>query len=277
MPEGPEVKLIVDKLSKKLKNKTLTKIVVHNGKYTRFTNQFNNIINLLPLKIFNIDCKGKFIYFEFYDNDVVIFNTLGMSGSWFSSNEANKFSDNSRYSKKHNNIEFVFNNDISYYFNDMRNFGNIIISNKSELNKKLNKLGIDILEPNNEFNEFYQLLTKKSNLNKEIGLVLLDQMIVAGCGNYIRAEVLYLCDINPFVKINKLSDENIKDIYKYLKKVAYISYNIELGIEYGILRKNDKLIKMYENRMFLIYMQKIGPFGEIVKSKKMADRTIHYV
>jgi formamidopyrimidine-DNA glycosylase len=168
-------------------------------------------------------------------------------------------------------------NEFSYYFNDMRNFGNIIISNKLELNKKLNKLGIDILEPNNQFNDFCLLLTKKSNLNKQIGLLLLDQMIVAGCGNYIRAEVLYLCDINPFTKINKLSDENIKDIYKYLKKVAYISYNIKLGIKYKILRKNDKLIKMYETRMFLIYMQKIGPFGEIVKSKKMADRTIHYV
>jgi len=277
MPEGPEVKLVVDKLSKKLINKTLIKIVVHNGKYTRFTDQFNNIFNLLPLKISNIDCKGKFIYFEFYANDIVIFNTLGMSGYWFSSSETKSLPDVGVYSKKHNNVEFVFSNGSSYYFNDMRNFGNIIISNQQDLINKLNKLGVDILNPKNEFNKFYDLITKKSNLTKQISLVLLDQTIVAGCGNYIRAEVLYLCKINPFITIKNLSNTDFKNLYNYLKKVAYISYDIELGIKYSILKVNDKLIKMYENRVFLIYMQEIGPYGEEIKTKKMGDRTIYYV
>ena len=277
MPEGPEVKLVVDKLSKKITNKILTKIVIHNGKYTRFTNQFDNIINLLPLKISNVKCKGKFIYFEFHNHDIVIFNTLGMSGYWFSSSEAKKLPAIGIYSKKHNNIEFVFSNGSSYYFNDMRNFGNIIVSNQQNLTSKLNKLGVDILEPKNEFNKFYELITKKVNLDKQIGLILLDQTIVAGCGNYIRAEVLYLCDISPFAKIKNLSHDDFKNLYKFLKKVAYMSYDIKLGIEYGILKENDKLIKMYENRVFLIYMQEIGPFGEKIKSKKIGERTIHYV
>ncbi len=278
MPEGPEVKTVVDKLVKNMKNKTLIKIIVHNGKYVRYFNQFNDIIDLLPLKISNINCKGKFIYFEFYDTDKVIFNTLGMSGYWFSSKETNELPEVGIYSKKHNNVEFILGEKKeSYYFNDMRNFGNLIISNKNDLLDKINSLGIDILDPTNEVNKFYDLLTKKSNLTKEIGFVLLDQTVVAGCGNYIRAEVLYLCKINPFTKIKKLTEENIKCLYKYLKKVAYISYDINLGIKYGILKNNEKLIKMYQDRVFLIYMQKIGPYGEIVKSKKMGERTIHYV
>ena len=277
MPEGPEVKLVVDKLSKKIMNKILIKIVVHNGKYTRIINQFDNIINLLPLKISNVGCKGKFIYFEFHNNDIVIFNTLGMSGYWFSSIETKSLPAIGIYSKKHNNVEFVFSNGSSYYFNDMRNFGNIIISNQQDLTSKLNKLGVDILNPKKEFNKFYELITKKVNLDKQIGLILLDQTIVAGCGNYIRAEVLYLCDISPFAKIKNLSHDDFKNLYKFLKKVAYMSYDIKLGIKYGILKENDKLIKMYEDRVFLIYMQEIGPYGEKIKSKKIGERTIHYV
>lgn len=278
MPEGPEVKLVTHKLNKKLKDKYLKKIVIHNGKYLRYKDQFNDIINLLPIKIKHVLCKGKFIYIEFYDSDIIIFNTLGMSGYWFTSKETKGLPDSGYYSKKHNNVEFVLNNKESMYFNDMRNFGNIIISNKDELENKLNTLGIDVLNPNNEINEFKKLLTKKLNMEKMIGLLLLDQKVVAGCGNYMRAEVLYLANVNPFMKIKNLSDVDIENIYKYLKKIAYIFYNKKLGIKKGILDENDNLFDLYGNdRIFLIYDQKYGPRGEIIKTKKIGERTIHYI
>jgi DNA-formamidopyrimidine glycosylase len=278
MPEGPEVKKVTTKLDKNLKNKFLKKIVVQNGKYLKFKDQFINIANILPLKIKNVKCKGKFIYIEFYDSDIIIFNTLGMSGYWFTKKETKEQPETGYYSKKHNNIEFILDTKESIYFNDMRNFGNIIISTKNELENKLNTLGIDVLSPNNEINKFKNLLTKKSNMDKIICKLLLDQTIVAGCGNYMRAEVLYLANINPFIKIKKLSDIDIKNIYKYLKKVAYIFYNKKLGIKYGILDANDKLFDLYGNdRIFLIYDQNYGPNGEIIKTKKIDERTIHYV
>jgi hypothetical protein len=79
--------------------------------------------------------------------------------------------------------------------------------------------------------------------------------------------------------IKDLSEYDIKNIYKYLKKVAYIFYNKKLGIKYGILKENDKVIKMYNNNDngFLIYMQKYAPTGESIISKKMGERTIHFI
>jgi formamidopyrimidine-DNA glycosylase len=281
MPEGPEVKLLVNKLRKFMLNKTLIKVNILNGRYKKKKPDNWNLL-VLPLKISNIDCKGKFIFFEFYDSDIVIFNTLGMSGYWLSATYISKQSENGYYGKKHNNVEFILQRDNLkeiYYFNDMRNFGNIIISDKKDLDKKLNILGVDVLNPANQFNEFKLKLSKPSNVKKEIGLILLDQKVVAGCGNYIRAEVLYLANINPYTKIKDLSEDDIKNIYKYLKKVAYIFYNKKLGIKYGILKENDKVIKMYNNNDngFLIYMQKYAPTGESIISKKMGERTIHFI
>ena len=200
-----------------------------------------------------------------------------MSGYWFSSKELNDLTSDGYYSIKHNNIEFIYDN-ITYYFNDMRNFGNLIVSNKENLNTKLNLLGIDVLNPINEFSLFIEKICKPKNLNKLIGILLLDQTIVAGCGNYMRAEVLYFAKINPYTKLKDLTDKNLKDIYKYLKKIAFIFYDKNLGIKYGILKDNDKLIKLYKTeRVFLIYGQEYGPYGEEIISKKMGERTIHYV
>ena len=81
MPEGPEVKRTVDNL-KKYSNHIIKKITINSGRYTRKNFKMQNkLFEDLPLKILEISCKGKFIYFKL-SNDRYIFNTLGMSGYW---------------------------------------------------------------------------------------------------------------------------------------------------------------------------------------------------
>ena len=82
MPEGPEVKKIVDQMSQVLAGKTLSKIELLTGRYSKTQpDGFSDFSKSLPMKISSIKCKGKFIYFE-TDSDWSIWNTLGMSGSW---------------------------------------------------------------------------------------------------------------------------------------------------------------------------------------------------
>ena len=82
MPEGPETKNLVEWLNKDLKNKVLNSIKIHGGRYKRHSQpkNFNKII--FPLTVENINCRGKFIYWTFKNSDMVLFNTLGMSG-WY--------------------------------------------------------------------------------------------------------------------------------------------------------------------------------------------------
>ena len=43
--------------------------------------------------------------------------------------------------------------------------------------------------------------------------ILLNQKIVAGSGNYLRADALYLAKINPFLKPKDILDEDLKNLY----------------------------------------------------------------
>ncbi len=277
MPEGPEVRLLVDKLNRKIKNKTIKNIEILGGKYLRKKANFNNLIGL---KIKSINCYGKFIYWLFYNSTIVLFNTLGMTGWW----------DTKNLEDPHNNVKFILtssNDDINIYFNDPRNFGNIIISNENELQKKINKLGADILtKDKNEADKFIIRLDKKRD-DTMICSALLDQNVIAGCGNYLRAEALYIAKISPFKTIRKLSIEDEIKLFDILNQLAWFYYDEEKGKKLGIINDKYKLSALYkktgpsrykpESGFFHVYRQLEDTLGNKVMKKEINNRTIHYV
>ena len=77
MPEGPEVKKLTDRLNRLLKNKELSKITINSGRYKKHNNlkNFNNFIKILPIKVKDVKCKGKFMYMIFEKDDYVLIVT----------------------------------------------------------------------------------------------------------------------------------------------------------------------------------------------------------
>lgn len=273
MPEGPEVRRTVDYLQK-FQNKTITKIFFNGGRYVKhgkFKN-YNQLEKDLPLKITKVNSKGKFIYF-ILSNKMVLFNTLGMSGQWITEE------------KKHNNISFEFKELKNLlHFNDYRNFGTLMYQNNEQLEKKLKELGPDILEDFKKYNMFRDRLERKRN-DTTIASALLDQKVASGCGNYLRAEVLYQCKINPYREIKNLKEKDIEDIWEKLTKIAWIFYDYEKGIVNKVFTKNDKLAKIYITKdyqdyhyytNFQVYFQDKDPNGNKVITEKIGTRTIHY-
>lgn len=272
MPEGPEVKSLVDWLNRKIKNKKITKLVVYNGRYKKQTIKNLNKIKF-PLNIEKVDCKGKFIYILFKNSDYVMYNTLGMTGWWVDSKI-----------DKHDNIELKFG-DKSIYFNDFRNFGTIMFDTKENLKKKLKTLGADIIDPKN-INIFKDRLERKRN-DTFIGTALIDQKVACGCGNYLRAECLYIAKISPYRKIKNLLNSEIEKIWDILNQLFWTYYNENKGINMKIINKKYTLYRTFikvgpskykpVEDTFLVYRQDKDPYGNNITSEDMNGRTIHYV
>lgn len=270
MPEGPEVRLVTDELAKRLVGKYLMNINILGGRYKKHgpPKNYQKMIELLPLKIQSINAYGKFIWWEFTNTDLTLWNTLGMSG-WWQIKEEN-----------HNNIQIEYKINLfddkskSIYFNDTRNFGTFIFNSKKNLVKKLGELGPDILslDKNNE-NIFYELVKKKK---MSICEILLDQKITAGCGNYLRADALYLAEINPFTLGKDLLEVKIKELWNILNQLGWFYYNKDLGIKNKIIKKKYKFADSFD-RVFLIYAQQIDPLGNKVRKDRVKNRTIHWV
>jgi len=270
MPEGPEVRIVTDELAKRLVGKYLTNINILGGRYQTHgpPKNFDKITNLLPLKITGIYAYGKFIWWEFANTEWTLWNTLGMSGWWQIKDDT------------HNNVQFIFKKDLSdqksksIYYNDQRNFGTFIFDTKKNLEKKIGEFGPDILSLDKSAGKKFCDLVKKSR--KPICEILLDQKITAGCGNYLRADALYLAEINPYTLGKELTDEKLKELWDILNQLAWFFYNKEQGIRNKIINNKYKLPDAFD-RVFLIYSQKTDPLGNKVKKDQVKDRTIHWV
>lgn len=270
MPEGPEVKYITNVIGSNITGKTLEKITINNGRYKKHSppKGYTKFIKELPLKVKSVNCYGKFIWWEFNNSELTLWNTLGMSG-WWNFNEE----------EKHNNVSFYFKNDI-LNFNDVRNFGTFIFCDKESLEKKLKKFGPDILDYDKQNKDKGKNLFKKRIEKKRsdmlIASALLDQSVASGCGNYIRAEVLYLAGISPFKKLEELSEKDLDLIWNLMQQVAYNYYDKKLGKKLGIIDGKYKFADDYK-RQFLVYTQDTDIKGNKVVHEKIKDRTIHYV
>lgn len=270
MPEGPEVRLLAEKLSRKLTNLYIQDFKVLGGRYKthNFPKNMELFISLLPLKVKSINAYGKFMWWEFYDTDLTMWNTLGMSGWWQSKDEP------------HNNIAIVYSQNKKdktfkkYYFNDYRNFGTFIFDTKANLDKKLKTFGPNIFNTDKTSQDRFLNLVKKSQVI--IAEILMNQKIATGCGNYLRAEALYLAGINPFTIGKNLDDITLKELWNVLNQLAWNYYDREEGIRRKIINKNYRLADDFD-RIFLVYSQKIDPLGNKIFKQKIKDRTIHYV
>ena len=104
----------------------------------------------------------------------------------------------------------------------------------------------------------------------------MDQSVIAGVGNYIKAESLYLAKLSPHRTVESLSDDDLILLKQKIQEVmtesfasggatirTYKNFNGESG-EYG-----DR---------FIVYNQKTDPVGNpVVKEQTKDKRKTHWV
>ncbi len=263
MPEGPEVKIVTEGLEKRLSSKTITGVQILSGRYSKKQpDGWSGLVDNLPLKVSAVACKGKFIYITFGDK-LHMFNTLGMTGGW------------SNVSKKHSRVQFNLDDGTCVFFNDVRNFGTIKITDSyTALKQKLASLGPDMLSEDVSDETFIKRL-RKSN-DKTIVEGLMDQHVISGVGNYLKSECLYFSGISPHREIRTLTDIDLARLNGVIKTVIRKSYETGGATIYTF--QNFEGEKGQYTRRFAVYNQVKDPHGRDVVTFTSADgRTTYWV
>lgn len=300
MPEVVEVKLTALWLDKELAGKKIKKIVIHGGRYSR--HPLENLDLVHDAYITKVDSKGKLMWFVL-QTGIYILSRFGLQGEWGFEKH------------KHSGVEFILDSHGSLYYTDPIAYGTLTITNYTyEFDKEVNKLGEDVLTYDFD-NNFVKTKIKnyimpgnkinKSRYNKEVIKILMDQQVLfSGIGNYLSVEILYEAKISPYTKIGKIYDDDellaklVKSI-KYVVKKSYLNADIgylehmEKGIEIFIkqLRTNiykninykynyhkDTIIGKDDVFQFKVYQKDKDPSGNNVeKSKIIKGRTTHWV
>lgn len=263
MPEGPEVKRITEKLSGYICGEKITSIDILSGRYVSHgpPEGFAELVNMLPATVLDVKCKGKFIYIVF-NNGYSMWNTLGMAGSW------------SPVPTKHSRVKLNFSGGAAY-FNDIRNFGTIKVTNDpKKLRDKLQDLGPDMLSESVNDSLFKERILKKSK--KTIAEAIMNQKVIAGVGNYLKSESLYLAQISPHRTVGSLQDEEISNLNRAIQatiRSSYISGGATIHTFLGFDGKPGEY-----TRRFAVYNQKYDPSGNrVVRETTRDNRTSFWV
>lgn len=301
MPEGPEVRTIVEYLRGKLKNSTLLDIKFI-GSGVKFNPQeWSGIKSKFPSSCLDIICIGKQI-FMFFANEVAFNSTLALEGRWFyfdTSNEDDKLRYEHYLNKNYAKMVFFFNigesapHIVELIYDDKLAYGNFTIMNWAKAKLKMESIGIDMLANNlpicnihpvvanlYNFNRrltldvFTKLVKDKRRRNTEITKFLMDQTKISGIGNYLKCEILYVSKIHPCRILGSLSDWEITSLYSAINNIIVEAYT-QGGLTHSTFKRPDMDTGHFKAH---VYKKDVDEFNNTVNKIKTKDgRSTYFV
>ena len=287
MPELPEVQTVVDDLNKKIKGDTIV----------GFESVWPKAIKGMGLKVFQMGIVGRKILearrigkniFIDLSGGKTLYIHLKMTGHLLIKSKVeslkSKVSENDYFNDKVNQyIRHIWTLETKNHklktidFSDMRKFAKIVLvdTDKVEELPEIKKLGIDAIDRKFTLKKFEELLEKRKN--KRIGLVLMEQELIAGIGNIYRSEILFEAGIDPNRSVESLKKEEIKKVYaateKILKKAIKMrgTSDSDYRDTSGAPGNFQKVLKVYGKTG-----KDCSRCGTIVKRETMGQRSIFF-
>ena len=233
------------------------------GRYTK--KPIDGLIDMephLPANVIGIGVKGKLVFW-ILGNDHFLLNTLAMTGTWSSQHSI------------HARVRFDFDSGGPVFFVDTRNFGSLkFVYGRNRFKHKLDQLGPDMLSDPITYPQFAERLDTKSHW--PICKALMNQGVVSGVGNYVKAESLYRAKVSPHRMVGSLSGAEMNDLMREIQAVLRESYESQ-GATLRDYRTADGSRGTASDR-FMVYGKKRDPLGNEVTREMTPDgRKTHWV
>jgi formamidopyrimidine-DNA glycosylase len=240
MPELPEVQTTINGLVKKVLNRTFIDVWTDIKRFESIKRELKNLPAGRQVK--KVYRRAKNIIFELSENySLLVHQKMTghlLYGEWILKDEKWQPINNKNLEDPYNrfiHLIFFLDNKKMLALSDVRKFAKVKLYKTEELKKELEKLGPEPLEKSFTFEKFKKALEKKSGKIKQ---VLMDQNIISGIGNIYASEVLWASKIYPEKSVAKLSEKELKSLYKAIKKVLTLA--VKLGGEsFSDYRKPD--------------------------------------
>jgi formamidopyrimidine-DNA glycosylase len=254
MPELPEVTTTVKGLQKVLPGLVFVDVWTDLAKKNQKIKQFEDTIKnekffiefkkkIIGEKVIKIERKAKNILIHL-SNDYTILIHLKMTGhllfgeykkvvsskkkvlritNWVPKNKGPLNDPYNRFI----HVVFTFSNGKHLAFCDARKFGKVTLipTHTLDTNPHLKDIGPEPLDKSFLFNNFKTRLFLKNKWY--IKTVLMNQSIIAGIGNIYSDEMLWLSDINPESKPEKVPEKELLKLFNSMKEV------LQKGIDFG--------------------------------------------
>ena len=210
MPEGPEIRRAADKIEAVLKNKTVEKIEFGLQPLKKFAKplRYSNVLSL--------ETRGKALLTHF-DSGFTIYSHNQLYGVW-------RVVKRDKLPKTNRQLRLAIHTDqhsaLLYSASDISGWQ----TPRIEEHPFLQRIGPDILNPDLTWRDVAERLQSKAFSGRALNSVYLDQAFLAGLGNYLRSEILFIAGINPAQKARDLSKGQMGKLARTTLQISQRSY-----------------------------------------------------
>lgn len=224
MPEGDTIYRTARALQKAIGGKVVTGFETGLAKLARV----NDDTPLVGRTVERVESRGKWclIYFS---GDLILMTHMLMSGSW------HLYRAGERWRMRHDKMRVVIRTE------DWEAVGfNIPVAEfhtarSLERNSQVPRLGPDILSESFSVESGVARLAEyaRENPDAEVGVVLLNQQVMAGLGNVYKSEVAFAAGVNPFRAMKTVTPREMERMVEFSKR--YMTANVADGSGDGIV------------------------------------------
>lgn len=210
MPEGPEIRKAADKIERAVKAKVTSEV------FFAFEHLKPYETELTDQKVRRVETRGKALLIHF-DNNLSIYSHNQLYGVWM----IRKAHD---YPVTKRQLRLAIHNAkksaLLYSASDIE----VLTPDQIPSHPFLSKLGPDVLNPQLRPANILELLTAKQHQRRQFTTLYLDQHFLAGIGNYLRSEILYVARIHPRLRPIDCSDTQLAALAEASIAIPYQSY-----------------------------------------------------
>jgi formamidopyrimidine-DNA glycosylase len=255
MPELPEVHTTVEGLKKVIVGKTIKEVwsdFYVNATYGNRANiknkkYFENLRKIVKgAKIKSLERRGKNILINLNNRYTIVVHMKMTGNLMYGRYSNNKFI----------HLIFTLNNNKYLVLADMRKFASVTISKTDELHlhQTVGKLGVDPFDLKFNAQKLFEIIHRKKDW--PIKSALLDQTAISGIGNIYSDEILWLVDVHPFSKADKIPEKKFTEIFKAMQEI------LKFSIKHGGDSKSDYRNAFGEKGSFQNFHKVYGQKGQ---------------
>ena len=213
MPEGPEIRIAADKIAKAIALQPIKEIFFA----FEHLKPYEEILN--KQLITGVDTKGKGMLIRF-EHGLSIYSHNQLYGKW-------EIVPAYRYPDTKRQLRLAIHSEqqsaLLYSASDIE----VLDEQAIAIHPFLSRLGLDVLDPTTTTRKVKARLSHKSFLRRRFTSLLLDQGFLAGLGNYLRSEILFVARVHPTRRPIDCDNSEMLALAKAALKIPRQSYQTE--------------------------------------------------
>ncbi len=264
MPEGPEIRRAADRIAAVLEGETTEHVRFGLPRLKRFEKALSGRV------IKRVSTRGKSLLTRF-DNDLTIYSHNQLYGRWYTMKRP-RMPKTGRQLRIE--IQTGTHRALLYSASDIE----VLNDRQLEAHPFLRRLGPDLLDADLSAAVIVNRLRNPAFRNRALGSLYLDQGFLAGNGNYLRSEILWIAGLHPALKPAALSDAQIEKLAKETLRTVRRSYRTRGVTVVPALARSLKADGLsYEDYRFYVFGRDGLPChrcGTTIERQTMGSRNI---